>query len=41
VELKELENYGFGSEQRNALHERAMRLFAGNEALINPILKYL
>jgi hypothetical protein len=41
VDLKDLENHGFSAEQRNALHERTMRLFAENTALINPILKAL
>lgn len=41
VEMKDLEKYGFGAEQRNALQKHAMKLFAGNEVLRNPILKYL
>jgi hypothetical protein len=41
VDLKELEKYGFNESIRGVLQERAMRLFAGNEALINPVKKYL
>jgi hypothetical protein len=41
VDLKELENLGFDKKAKNKLHERAMRLFANNEALINPIKKVL
>ena len=41
VDLKELENLGFDKKAKNKLHERAMRLFANNEALINPIKKAL
>jgi hypothetical protein len=33
--------YGFDESAKNALHERAMRLFANNPVLIDPILKYL
>ena len=41
VDLKSLENLGFDEQKKNALHERAMRLFAGNEALRSPFLKAL
>ena len=41
VDLAELEKYGFSESDRSVLQERAMRLFAGNKALLNPILKYL
>ena len=40
VDLKELEGLGFDEKSKNTLHERAMKLFADNDALINPILKY-
>lgn len=39
VELDKLE--WFSKDAREWLHERTMRLFAGNKALINPILKAL
>jgi hypothetical protein len=41
VEMEDLAKHGFGAEQRKALQERAMNLFANNEALRAPILKYL
>jgi hypothetical protein len=41
VDLDELEKYGFEKSDRTVLQERAMRLFAGNKSLLNPILKYL
>ena len=41
IDLKDLENLGFGEEQRIALHEHTMRLYAENLALINPVLKAL
>ena len=41
VDMKDLEKHGFSAEQRNALHERTMKLYAENSALINPILKAL
>jgi hypothetical protein len=41
VDMKDLEKHGFSAEQRNALHERTMKLYAENSALINPILKVL
>jgi hypothetical protein len=41
VDLAELEKYGFSESDRSVLQERAMRLFASNKALLNPVLKYL
>jgi hypothetical protein len=41
VDMKDLEKFGFDETQKDALHERTMRLYAENSALINPILKAL
>ena len=41
VDMKDLEKFGFDEKQKDALHERTMRLYAENSALINPILKAL
>jgi hypothetical protein len=39
VDLNSLDKQIFTDEAKNALHKRAMTLFANNEALISPIKK--
>lgn len=41
IDLEDLKDYGFKEEDRKALQEHTMRLFASNEILRNPIFKRL